>query len=88
METQFLRKTAVIMLMTVLVYRLTSAVPVGNGCPVPPPVEYNELQSHCNVTTNVSQANTALSNLLNKAFFVDNSVRSSVVEVCLAAKVS
>ena len=77
-----------IVLMTVLVYRLTGAVPVGDGCPAPPPVEHNELQSHCNVTTNVSRANTTLSNLLNKAFFVDNSVRSSVVEVCLAANVS
>lgn len=85
METQFLKKTAAIVLMTVLVYRLTGAVPVGDGCPVPPPVEYNELQAHCNVTTNASQANATLYNLYYKEYF---SVRPSVAGVCVAANVS
>ena len=76
METQFLRKTAVIALMTVLAFSLTGAVPLGDSCPVPPPDEYNELQSHCNVTTDISQANASLFNLHN-----ENTVRDSLCNV-------
>ena len=69
METQFLRKTAVIALMTVLAFSLTGAVPLGDSCPVPPPDEYNELQSRCNVTTDISQANASLLNLHNETVY-------------------
>ena len=78
METQFLRKTAVIALMTVLAFSLTGAVPLGDSCPVPPPDEHNELQSHCNVTTDISQANASLLNLCNEMVF--GTVRDSLCE--------
>lgn len=83
METQFLRKTAVIALMTVLAFSLTGAVPLGDSCPVPPPDEYNELQSHCNVTTDISQANPTLRELF------DGKVIDTVIEsLCKTANVS
>ena len=83
METQFLRKTAVIALVTVLAFSLTGAVPLGDSCPVPPPDEYNELQSHCNVTTDISQANAPLFNLRNETVF--NNISESL---CNATNVS
>ena len=84
MEFQFLKKTEVIVLITVLVCDLTIAVLVDNDYVRASAACDTTVYSYCNESTNSSQANETLKSLATKA----DEILSQITTVCKEIDVS